>query len=113
MRKQRHAKQAAFELLDALTRSGALPMSHAALHIVVGAAHSFQDTLMATILRRNVNPIEHVERSSVILASTLWHQPGSDLVQPSQMQRLLEHSIASNVMQFGAHNASSALTVMA
>ena len=35
------AKQATFELLDALTKSGALVMESASLHVVIAATHCF------------------------------------------------------------------------
>jgi hypothetical protein len=67
---QKTARAAAFDLLDALSRSGALPMEHAALHVVMGAMHSFDESLIETVVQKNINPIEKVERSMLIMAST-------------------------------------------
>ena len=80
-----------FDLLDALTRSGAIPYEDAAVHIVLGATHSFDDTLMNTVVQRNMNPIESLERSSLIMASPIFGTvPVETLVQPSQVDRLRE-----------------------
>jgi len=80
-----------FDLLDALTRSGAIPYEDAAVHIVLGATHSFDDTLMNTVVQRNMNPIESLERSSLIMASSIFGTvPVETLVQPSQVDRLRE-----------------------
>ena len=88
-------RQAVFDLLDALTRSGALPIENASLHVVVGATHSFVDSLMNTVVQRNMNPIESMERSSLIMASTLFNSTAVDaLVQAAHVSRLRETAAA-------------------
>lgn len=82
-------RNAVFDLLDALTRSGALPIEDAAVHIVIGASHSFDDTVMNTVVQHNRNPIESIERSSLIMASTIFCAPSFQaLVQPPHVSRL-------------------------
>lgn len=44
-------KDAAFELLDSLTRSGALPLQHSELHLLVVATQCFQRTVMDTVIQ--------------------------------------------------------------
>ena len=61
-------KNKAFDLLDALTCSGALGISHASLHVVIAARHAFDNSIMDTVIQRNVNPIERVERSVLIMS---------------------------------------------
>ena len=65
---QRQARQAAFDLLDALSRSGALPLAHTTLHVVLAATQAFDESLVDTVVRRNVNPVERAERGAVALA---------------------------------------------
>lgn len=86
------AKQAAFELLDALTKSGALVMESASLHVVIAATHCFDKSLMDTVVQGNVNPIERVERSAVIMATTIHRLPASALLSDMEVQRVLSCS---------------------
>jgi hypothetical protein len=66
------AKRSAFDLLDCLSRSGALPMKHAELHVVIAATHCFDRTLLNTVVQRNVNPIAAMEKATMLLANTLY-----------------------------------------
>jgi len=85
---QKMEKEAAFDLLDALTKSGALALEHASLHVVVAATHCFEHTVTETAVQENVNPIEKVERSTLIMASTVHQQPASSLINEVQLPRV-------------------------
>merc|ERR1712216_919968 len=89
---QKTEKDAAFDLLDALTRSGAIPVECASLHVVVAATHSFEQTLLETVVQQGVNPIQKVEQSALMMASVVHEMPVSALVHDSQQARLRESS---------------------
>jgi hypothetical protein len=89
---QKTERSAAFDLLDALTKSGGFEVNDASLHVVIAATHCFDRSLVDTVVQRNVNPIEKVEFSSMIMASTIHNQRFEDLVNQDQVSRLLEHS---------------------
>jgi len=82
-------KTACFELLDALSKSGALVMDHAELHVIIAATHSFDKTLMDVAIQDNVNPIESVERTTLILAAAMHGlSSAKELVTAAQSERL-------------------------
>eukprot|EP01104_Vermistella_antarctica_P010587 TRINITY_DN2837_c0_g1_i1.p1 TRINITY_DN2837_c0_g1~~TRINITY_DN2837_c0_g1_i1.p1 ORF type:complete len:269 (+),score=135.51 TRINITY_DN2837_c0_g1_i1:1-807(+) len=85
---QAEEKTRAFDLLDALSRSGSLSVQDASLHVVMAATHCFDKTLVDTVVQDNVNPIEKVERSSLIIASTIHKKKVEDLIRPSQLERV-------------------------
>merc|ERR1719161_2609044 len=77
---QKKERDAAFDLLDALTKSGALPVDHASLHVVVAATHCFDKTITETVVQDNVSPVDRVERSMLLMAATVHQQPAAALV---------------------------------
>jgi len=82
----------AFDLLDALTKSGGLSVDHASLHVVVAATHCFDKTLTQTVIEDNVNPIEKVERSSLIVASTIHQTSPANLISDAHLERVGTYS---------------------
>eukprot|EP00656_Telonema_subtile_P054097 TRINITY_DN7986_c0_g1_i2.p1 TRINITY_DN7986_c0_g1~~TRINITY_DN7986_c0_g1_i2.p1 ORF type:complete len:142 (+),score=40.91 TRINITY_DN7986_c0_g1_i2:177-602(+) len=86
---QKRAKEEAFDLLDGLTKAGALSCDHASLHVVVAATHCFDKSVLETVVQDNVNPIEKVERSMLIMANTVHKIPAHVLVKPEHSARLM------------------------
>jgi len=84
---QRAETNKAFDLLDALSRSGAEALE-SSLHIVVAATHCFDETILNTLVQQNRNPIEKMERSMLIMASTLHRTPLDQLVNPGEVDRV-------------------------
>lgn len=80
-------KHRAFDLLDALTKSGALPIDDASLHVVLAATHCFDKTLLDTVIQDNVNPIEKVERSLMIVGTTVHGRDARELLADDQRDR--------------------------
>merc|ERR1712130_825714 len=68
---QKSEKNKAFDLLDALSRSGSLPVACGELHVILGITHHFEDSVMDTVIRKNVNPIEKIENSTKLIASAI------------------------------------------
>ncbi|CAE7601384.1 TRPT1 [Symbiodinium microadriaticum] len=89
---QRSEKLKVYGLLDALTKSGALEIDGATVHVIVASAHIFDDNVMDTIVQSNVNPIEKMEWSSLVMASVVHDTPVEELVQGAEiMERVQSH----------------------
>ena len=85
----RKEKSKAFDLLDALSRSGSLAIAHSELHVVVAMTHCFEKDLMGTVICDNVNPIEKLEGSTLLLASAVHGVSAGELVRDAnELQRL-------------------------
>jgi len=114
-------RQRCFDLLDGLTKSGALAIDYASLHVVIASTHCFTKTLMNTVVQDNVNPIEKLERSALIVASTIHQTTAQELIRDEQVERiahfnpqLIEHvdSPAADAHQlFAAAGATSSVSV--
>eukprot|EP00474_Spongospora_subterranea_P010859 CRZ11317.1 hypothetical protein [Spongospora subterranea] len=85
---QRTEKNMAFDLLDVISRSGTLPLEQASLHVLIAATHCFEKSLIKTITHSNINPIEKIEQSLLIMSSTVQDVGVIDLIKPEQSQRL-------------------------
>ena len=82
-------KHKTFDLLDALSRSGSLPIEYSELHVVVAATHCFDKDVMSTVICDNVNPIEKLEASTLLLGSAVHGVPARELVKDvTELQRL-------------------------
>ena len=78
---QAEKKAEAFDLLDALSRSGELEFEHASLHVVIAATHCFDQSLVDTVIRGNANPIEKVEQSMLIVAGVIHRAEVGELLR--------------------------------
>ena len=76
----RTEKNKAFDLLDALSRSGSLAIGSAELHVIVAVSHCFENDVMGTVVEDSINPIEKVEKSCLMIASTIQGTEGSNLL---------------------------------
>jgi len=59
---------------------------------MVAVTHCFSKSLVDTVVQDNVNPIEKVERSSLIVGSAIHDMPAADLIQADQLGRIAVHS---------------------
>ena len=90
---QRERKAQAFDLLDALSRSGELPLEHASMHIVIAATHCFDQSLVDTVIQGNVNPVEKAERSTLIVAGVIHRMPTAEMLKDgAQVDRIAQFS---------------------
>jgi hypothetical protein len=64
-------RASAFSLLDALSRSGSLSLDDAAFHVFLVATNKFPESLVDTLIKDNVNPVEKMERGMLIMMTAV------------------------------------------
>lgn len=63
-------------------------------HVVVAATHQFDKSIMQTLIKDNIDPIERVERSTLVLASSVHQVQCKELVSAAELPRLSDSSPA-------------------
>ena len=70
----------AMDLLDALSRSGSLPIPFSELHVIVSVTHCFEHDIIQTIIQDNINPIEKLEQTTLLVGSAIYGVPACELI---------------------------------
>ena len=85
---QKEARSEALHLLDALTHSGGLELHDVHLHVLVAVTHFFDKTLMQTLVCDNVNPIDRVQHTQLIVARHISALAPDALLVPLEAARI-------------------------
>ncbi|KAI8823110.1 uncharacterized protein EV422DRAFT_523423 [Fimicolochytrium jonesii] len=83
---QQTERNAAFDLLDALSRSGSIVMQDVVMHVVLAATHCFDQTMVEEVIRGNVDPVGVFGRSGVLVAATVNGVDGGRLVRGGEAE---------------------------
>jgi hypothetical protein len=75
-----------------LSRSGSLSISFSELHVIVSVTHCFEKDVIETIIQDNINPIEKLENSTLVVGSAIYGVPVAALIGNPEdpLQRLKE-----------------------
>lgn len=72
-------KNKAFDLIDALSKSGAISIDHSTLHVVIVQSHTFDKSVMDCLVEDGLNPIEDVEKTVDEIASLILEKKIQDI----------------------------------
>ena len=89
---QKTEKNKALDLLDALSRSGELIMDESSIHIVIVSTQCFDQTLINQVIQRDCNPIDLIERSTLVMAKAVHEKPVHELLVPSAVNTVKSNS---------------------
>src|SRR3989338_367700 len=78
----------AFDLLDALSRSGTLPFEHCQLHVIPATTYDFSSSLINAVVQGNINPLDCLDRALFITSSVLFQQDPLQLALPHRADRV-------------------------
>jgi hypothetical protein len=78
--RQAAARTKAFDLLDALTKAGAISIECASVHVVITAACCYDKSLMNCLVEGNVNPINAAESALLALVEVIC---GASICNPA------------------------------
>jgi ubiquitin len=73
-------KKKAMDLLIAISRSGSLPIKTSELHVIVAVSHCFEKQIMDTLIVDNINPIEKMKQSMMMILSVIHGVSEADLL---------------------------------
>jgi len=76
---QRLEKQKCFDLLRALTKSGALTITDCSLHVVIASSICFEKTLIDSLIVDNLEPISLIDSAHLLFAKTIHNKSPSEL----------------------------------
>jgi hypothetical protein len=66
-----------------------LPIAFSELHVIVAVTHAFEKDLIDTVIQDNINPIEKLEMSTLLVGSAIHGVSASALLrEESQLSRL-------------------------
>mmetsp|Transcript_15554 Transcript_15554/g.20454 ORF Transcript_15554/g.20454 Transcript_15554/m.20454 type:complete len:918 (-) Transcript_15554:164-2917(-) len=82
-------KSKTMDLLDALTRSGELPLKGCSFHVIIAVTQSFEQTVMDTLIKSNSNPIVSLERTSVVMATAIQGKTTKEMLNKRFHDRIL------------------------
>lgn len=82
----------AYDLLDALSKGGTLPIESSDLYVFMASTHYFAQSLTETIIEENVNPIEPAERSALILAATVHGTAPAEMLTTQMRPRVEQYA---------------------
>mgnify|MGYP003385721902 CR=1 FL=1 len=74
VREQKAEWTRVMDLLDMITKSGALDLDgtgQVAMHVVVSSTCRFEDSLINSIIRGNINPINELDSTLAVIAATI------------------------------------------
>jgi len=92
---KKHENHKAMDLLTAISRSGSLPIVQSELHIIVAVSHCFQNDVVGTVIRDNVNPIRKVEQSLLMLGSIIYEKDYDAILAPSNERGAIMENVGN------------------